>query len=72
MFTILVDDARNTSLVRCLVAEQYWVRWRKTVHHGFNTLPPPEASIIATKRALGNGEIDGIHDIVRNQIDVFS
>lgn len=38
--------------------------WRKTVHHGFNSLPPRETSIIATKRALGNGEIDGIHDVV--------
>lgn len=45
--------------------------WRKTVHHGFNTLPPPEASIIATKRALGNGEIDGIHDIVFIDTDNF-
>jgi hypothetical protein len=45
--------------------------WRKTVHHGFSTLPPPDASVIATKRALGNGEIDGIHDIVFIDPDNF-
>eukprot|EP00658_Telonema_sp_P-2_P030395 TRINITY_DN2295_c0_g1_i20.p1 TRINITY_DN2295_c0_g1~~TRINITY_DN2295_c0_g1_i20.p1 ORF type:complete len:309 (-),score=70.87 TRINITY_DN2295_c0_g1_i20:354-1280(-) len=45
--------------------------WKSDIHHGFDTLPESEVSIISTSRALGNGPVMNIRDIVFIDPDNF-
>jgi len=45
--------------------------WKSNIHHGFNTLPEPDISVVATRRALGNGAVLDVQDIVFVDPDNF-
>merc|ERR1719247_3958336 len=45
--------------------------WKSNIHHGFDTLPEPDISVVATRRALGNGNVLDVQDIVFVDPDNF-
>eukprot|EP00656_Telonema_subtile_P036647 TRINITY_DN4067_c0_g1_i1.p1 TRINITY_DN4067_c0_g1~~TRINITY_DN4067_c0_g1_i1.p1 ORF type:complete len:454 (+),score=117.33 TRINITY_DN4067_c0_g1_i1:94-1455(+) len=71
-FAINLSEDENKPHEFVLLQTRPMSMWKGDAHHGFNTLPEPDISMVATRRALGNGPVLGVRDVVFIDPDNFN